>query len=330
MLGRTIIVSFLFLALSMPAVARSSDDLFSRLQQNVWYLQTGDKAARLYVTEIGQGAPVVFLHGGPGNDFNYIIDALRPHLGRHRFILFDQRGSLLSPVAAEQVKTLSLAVLVDDLETLRQALGEDKLVLFGHSFGTLLAEAYFEKYPEHVAGMVLAASMPAQTPEGGFAALLKAMRPRQNALRDRPLVLETLAAEGFPTDPADDTPRQHSDRWRLTNLAAGNLVRLDRWRSIQGGDVYYSEAVDSAIGDTIPGAIDLGPTLNRHPIPITVIDGDQDYLDPSAGGWRAQAKRSPRITLRTVPEAGHYAWIDNPSVFARDLEIGLRTADSRK
>src|SRR6185312_5393397 len=133
-------------------------DVFNQVQQNAWYLSTTDHVAKLFVTGIGRGAPVVFLHGGPGRDFHYIIDALRPQLERHAFVLYDQRGSVLSPVPAGTEGKLTMRQMVDDLEALRVALGRDRLVLFGHSFGSLLAMAYYRTYPSHVERMVLAGS----------------------------------------------------------------------------------------------------------------------------------------------------------------------------
>ena len=115
----------------------ATSDVFDALLQNVWYLQTRDKQAQIYVTSLGQGPMVVVLNGGPGNDFNYAVDAVRGLAGKYRFVFFDQRGSVLSPVPPNAAKNLSIATLVADLDTLRQALHQQKVVLFGHSFGTL-------------------------------------------------------------------------------------------------------------------------------------------------------------------------------------------------
>ena len=87
-----IFAALLTITISVPISARAepaASPIFSELQRNTWYLPTANGAARLYVTEIGRGPPVIFLHEGPGNDFQYIVPALRPHLLTHRFILFD-------------------------------------------------------------------------------------------------------------------------------------------------------------------------------------------------------------------------------------------------
>lgn len=297
-------------------------DTFDALLDNSWYLPTADKSAHLYVTELGEGAPVVVLHGGAGDDFNYLVDAVRPETARFRFVLFDQRGSALSPVSGAAVKSITLDTLVDDLETLRLALGQERLVLLGHSFGSLLALRYYEKYPTHVAGLVLTGAFVPATP-GGLGAMFKAIRARQTALRQRPLVAQVLKTEGLDGDAKAMTPAQRSARSRILGYADLNLVHVERWRQLQ--PLFYNSAVDDAVGDSLPPSFDIRPTLTAHPVPIDIIQGDQDYVDPGASGWRDTGAK-----VRVIPDAGHMAWIDNPDAFSAALHAALRdTAASR-
>jgi len=311
------------LAARTPVAAQP--DVFDQLQENVWYLHTADKAARLYVTSIGRGAPVVFLHGGPGNDFNYFVDALKPHLSDRRFILFDQRGSLLSPVPDAKVKDLKLQQLVDDLEKLRVATGQEKMVLLGHSFGTYLALTYYLQHPDHVAALVLADSFP---PASKLGDVVKAIRSRQQVLQMRAEIAEQLKADGLSDDPTADTPEQAEARWRIAKFAAINIMHLDRWRQAQGAEVYYNGPVDDAIGDSLPDVLDIVPTLKAHPIPVTVIQGDHDFADPSAQTWSALEATPDGKTIKVdvMPDAGHYSWIDAPSEFSSALENALQRA----
>jgi pimeloyl-ACP methyl ester carboxylesterase len=319
-------LAVLALAITQPAIAAPSHaDVFDRLQENVWYLKTADKAARLYVTSIGKGAPVVFLHGGPGNDFNYFVDALVPHLTQNKFILFDQRGSLLSPVGDANIKALTLQQLVDDLEALRIATGQDKMVLLGHSFGSYLALTYYKEHPDNVAALILTGAFP---PSGRIMDVIKAMRPRQKSLQSRPAIAAQLKAEGLPDDAAKDTPQQSEARWRIGEFAPMNVIDLGRWRQAQGGEVYYNKDVDDTIGDSLPDELDIIPTLKAHPIPVTIIQGDQDYLDPGAQAWKALAATPDGKTVKVevMPRAGHYSWIDAPDEFSRALDEGLKRA----
>jgi proline-specific peptidase len=297
-------------------------DVFNQVQRNAWYLPTTDHVAKLFVTEIGQGSPVVFLHGGPGRDFHYIIDALRPQLGRHAFVLYDQRGSVLSPVPAGTEGKLTMRQMVDDLEALRVALGRDRLVLFGHSFGSLLAMAYYRAHPAHVERLVLAGSMPPVMDKAMADAYDKALDQRETAMMSREdAIARALAEAGLPSDKGRDTPRQARMRLRIRYNAPLDLVHVERWHQLTSGGIYYNHAAGAAIAASMP-VWDVRPAIDAHPVPITVIQGGSDYLDPSASLWSALAKAG-KIRLHVIRDAGHCAWIDQPQAFAEALRDGL-------
>ncbi len=54
---------------------------------------------------------------------------------------------------------------VEDIEAIRQAAGYEKLVLYGTSYGTKVAEEYAERYPQHVESLVLDSVVPPNGPE---------------------------------------------------------------------------------------------------------------------------------------------------------------------
>lgn len=327
--------SVLLLAASSASGAEPRLDAFDAIHRNAWYLPTQDKAARLFVTEMGTGPKVVVLHGGPGGDFQYLVDAVRPHADRNTFVLFDQRGSVLSPVRKGREPDLTFEKAVEDIETLRQALGEEKLVLLGHSFGTVFALAYYERHPDRVAGLILTASAPPRTPPGGnFSDLIQAARPAMQALAARPEVAQAIQAAGLPAEGAPETPQQASLRNKIAWSAAYNLARPERWRDLKGGGVLHSSAAEEAIGATLPETYDVGRALRDHAVPVTVIQGDQDYLDPAGRSWRELASEdlggaAGSVAIEVLPQAGHYAWIDQPQRFRDALRRALARPRAR-
>jgi proline iminopeptidase len=106
------------------------------------------------------GKPVVMLHGGPGAGCTQgMRRAFDPD--RFRVVLFDQRNSGRStPYAGNPEVDLSANTtphLVADLERLREHLGIDRWLVWGGSWGTTLAFAYAEAFPERVTEMLLVA-----------------------------------------------------------------------------------------------------------------------------------------------------------------------------
>ena len=109
----------------------------------------------LYVEECGlaHGQPVLFLHGGPGSGCSAAQRQLfDPE--RYRVIFVDQRGCGRSHPLG-RIEDNTTTHLVADLEYLRDALGIRSWIVFGGSWGSLLALAYAQIYPESVQGMVL-------------------------------------------------------------------------------------------------------------------------------------------------------------------------------
>ncbi len=117
-------------------------------------LPVGDEH-QLYVEVSGtaDALPVLFLHGGPGGGaqpwHRRFFDPLR-----YRIILFDQRACGRSTPHAS-LESNTTWHLVEDMETLRQELAIEKWVLFGGSWGSTLALAYAERYPQRVLHLIL-------------------------------------------------------------------------------------------------------------------------------------------------------------------------------
>ncbi|MET0064665.1 MAG: prolyl aminopeptidase [Candidatus Thiodiazotropha endolucinida] len=110
---------------------------------------------RLYVEQVGKpdGIPALFLHGGPGAGCEpYHRRFFNPD--HYRVVLFDQRGCGHStPHASLEANTTW--DLVGDIEKIRQQLNIEQWLLFGGSWGSTLALAYAQSYPDRVTGMVL-------------------------------------------------------------------------------------------------------------------------------------------------------------------------------
>jgi len=121
------------------------------------YLKVSDNPPHaLYWSEYGnrKGAPVLFVHGGPGG-------GTKPDNARffdpdhYRIILFDQRGAGASePFASLEANTTPH--LIEDIVKLRDHLKiRGKAHMFGGSWGSTLTLAYGIKHPETVKSQAL-------------------------------------------------------------------------------------------------------------------------------------------------------------------------------
>ncbi len=136
-----------------PSAARS--DIFPPLEPYASGLLTLDSRHRMYWETCGKpdGAPILFLHGGPG------AGATSAHRrffdpAHYRIVIFDQRGAGRSQPHGELADNTT-PLLVDDIERLRRHLGVESWLVFGGSWGSTLALAYAEAHPERVRGLIL-------------------------------------------------------------------------------------------------------------------------------------------------------------------------------
>jgi len=91
----------------------------------------------LNVEEVGNGFPLIVLHGGPGLDhsmFRPYLDALGDE---YRLLHIDERGQGRSDRV--DPATLSLEVFARDVDLLAEALELESFALLGHSFGAIIA-----------------------------------------------------------------------------------------------------------------------------------------------------------------------------------------------
>jgi proline iminopeptidase len=139
----------------LPAMINRRRDLYPAIEP----YRTGrlrlDGHHTMYWEESGnpRGAPVLFLHGGPGAGATPVHRRFFDP-DHWRIVIFDQRGAGRSTPLGE-TKYNSPAHLVADIERLRIALGIDKWLVFGGSWGSTLALDYAETHPRHCAGLIL-------------------------------------------------------------------------------------------------------------------------------------------------------------------------------
>lgn len=104
-----------------------------------------------------KGMPAIFLHGGPGGGgikgFRKMFDP-----EKYLIIYFDQRGCGKSTPSISEKPDLennNTQILISDIEQLRTHLAIDQWIVSGGSWGTTLALAYAQAYPEKVMGILV-------------------------------------------------------------------------------------------------------------------------------------------------------------------------------
>ncbi|NUO80027.1 alpha/beta fold hydrolase [candidate division KSB1 bacterium] len=146
----------------------------------------------LYYKTIGEGEPIVILHGGPGLDHSYFLPQMERLAKSYKLIFFDQRASGRSS-APKDSTGMTLDHFIADIDGVRQAFGLEKMHLMAHSWGGLLAMNYALKHSAHLKSLILVNSVSANSADRALADKnLQSRYTRQDSL-DRAQVMQRPA-----------------------------------------------------------------------------------------------------------------------------------------
>lgn len=106
------------------------------------------------VETLGSGDPIFFFAGGPGNSHDYMQGNFGHYYKNHQVVFIDMLGCGLSDDAKDK-NEYSVQNDAYTVEQVRKTLGFKKITIVGHSYGTVVAQAYATTYPKHVSKMVL-------------------------------------------------------------------------------------------------------------------------------------------------------------------------------
>ncbi|MEE6178209.1 prolyl aminopeptidase [Mycobacterium sp. 050134] len=267
------------------------------------------------------GVPALGVHGGPGSG---CVPGMRRPFDpkKYRLVLFDQRGCGRStPHASDPSVGLAANTtdhLLADMELLRAHLCVDRWVVAGWSWGTTLALAYAEQYPEHVAALVLTAITTTTAREVQWITRdVGRLFPAQWArFRDgvpeadrEGLLVEAYARLLHHRDPAiRDKAAWDWCTWKDSHVNLGPTPRPRLGNAEPGFRMCFSRLVTHySRHDAWRGEGELLRNVSKiaH-IPAAVIHGRLDVSSPPDIAWHL-AQAWPAAKLHIVPAAGHSA-----------------------
>src|ERR1700721_4194539 len=120
-----------------------------------------DGKYKVWTQKIGSGSlKGLLLHGGPGFSHEYLeaMESFLPQAGIEMYY-YDQLGCNNSD-HPDDASLWTLARYTQEVEEVRRALGLEHFVLFGHSWGGILALEYALNHQEFLRGLVISDMMP--------------------------------------------------------------------------------------------------------------------------------------------------------------------------
>ncbi len=247
---------------------------------------------------VGDGPPVLLLHGGPGLSYEY-LDGLAAELGPdYRVAAYQQRG--LEPSTVEGPFTVAQAIA--DVLAVFDGLEWSRALLVGHSWGGHLALRFAAAHPTRLLG-ALAVDPLGIVGDGGMAAFeaeMLARTPKEDRERARALDERAMAGDGT----AEDGLESLRIVWPAYFADPGSAPVMPPIRM-------SVEAYSGIIGEVAAGAEEVASRLATSGVPYGVVAGAGSPM-PWGQAARASADVAPQAFLTVIPAAGHFPWLEVP------------------
>jgi pimeloyl-ACP methyl ester carboxylesterase len=297
------------------------------------YLKIGGIEQWITIRGENRDNPVIlFLHGGPGDATNpWGYAAFRSWLKYFTVVQWDQRGAArtFGRNGVSSASTITPDRMVQDgielADSLKDRLHKDKIVLVGHSWGSVLGFFMVEKRPNLFYAFVGTGQVAAEFSRSS--AVAYAAVSERASHEGNLQAVEELKAVGPP-------PYKDGKGFGV----------LHKWAMLfERGDVFLASALGFAfqapgysvrdINDWFEGQRVSGDHLVPHfdeldrkllggelAVPVVVIQGAQDYTTPtSLAKTYVDSLHAPRKAFVTIQGAGHFAVFTNQDEFLRDL-----------
>jgi proline iminopeptidase len=278
---------------------------------------TARDGTQLHYERRGSGRRVYALSGGPASDLRYLADDLVPFAGELELVFHDYRGSGRSGSAPPE--TYTLAQCADDLDALRSELGDDKIVVIGHSMGGFVALFYALRHPAHCERLVLVGAFPCAVPRKMMPPTLRALgwtraakmmaralwwlvafswQPRSDERTRRLYAIGATMQEGLPAVRAREIERERELGLPLDN---DNVRPLQRTFT----------------------ALDLTDDLPAITCPVLVLYGERDAM--AVSGAERFRRRLPVARLAVLEHIGHDPFFEAPTLACDEVRSFLNS-----
>lgn len=239
---------------------------------------------------------VVMVHGGPGGDHTVSKPYFSQLTDIAQVVYYDHRGNGRSDLCDEE--TWNLEQWGDDLKGLSDALGIEKPIVIGTSFGGFVTLAYATKYPDHAAGIALIST----SAKMEFSSVYEAFRHLGGEeIRD--------IAEAYWENPTDEGRALYRDRcvpyYSFTTGAPTDWLTRVLWRN------------ETALWFNGPnnehGHFDYRSGLSRIIGPTLVMVGEEDPITPPEFSDTIAAElQADRMKYIRFENCGHGVIGDKP------------------
>ncbi len=276
----------------------------------------------LYHFAAGEGRNVLIIHGGPGFPNREPWAGLEALTGEYQFHYYDQRGcgkstrpidTFSSSNYYENVSTLDkalgLGAQIADIERIRRILGDEKIIVIGHSWGGFMASLYAAEFPEHVEALILVAPadvlVMSQDEGGGLYEEVRTRLPEEMHEEYAAYLEDYFDYKNIFSKSEADLVASHEafSKYFATAIGAEPLPEQGNGGGWMVHAMYFGMGLQHDYRDALK---DVGA-------PVLVIQGADDLQAEQVS--RAYVDAFPNARFTVIEDVGHVSIVDHPAKF---------------
>ena len=265
----------------------------------------------------GNKTPILVLHGGPGYP-SYYLNSLKSLANDRSVILFDQLGCGRSDILTDTT-LMTIDAYVAQTRKLIEHLKIEKVIIYGHSWGTMLGTEYYKKYPDNIDALILGSpsidlnmwqndtdKLLAQLPDSIRVPLVN---HKNNSIPDTTAL--NKAIDYF----------YHEFYTRKLPLSKDIIKADSSWYAKESTVYEYMWGIEEYSVNGILNGYDGKEILKKINVPVLYITGEFDTATP----WTVKKYQeiTPNSRLEIIEEAGHQTLNDNEEIELKIIESFL-------
>lgn len=270
----------------------------------------------IYVKIIGQGEPILFLHGGPGLSHDYFLPHVEKLAESYTLIFFDQRGGGRSATDLTNDQ-MTMGYFMGDIRGILEQLNLEKVHVVGHSFGGLLAMKFATENPGKVKSLIFCSSVAGSKEFEGLSAKNQAKATTRSDVKARSTI---FASEHFKKGDPGAYELLFKIGFKRSFFDTLNIDKLSL--RLNDGFSKTSKLLYGLSPEVI--AYDYHSALAKLKVPALVIHGEADLI-PIEGSQKL-ASSIAGTQMVVMKKSGHFPFIEEPQEFIKVVNDFLTTA----
>lgn len=259
----------------------------------------------LFVRTAGDPTPgnvLIAINGGPGQSSSYMRNLDRLAGAEFAVVTYDQRGTGRS---TEPSNGYGLTEYAADLEAIRQAVGVQKIHIFGHSWGGIIAMCYAAVYPQNIRSIILMGSGPPTR---------EAAQAGQARLNKR---IVSLQEQGIIARAQPGNMKKMVELILPAYFSDANFPVPVELKNTDFNTTTYQQTL-AALGDW-----DLSMDVAKLTHPVLFLWGEDDPFGISMAEATKNALSSAEVEVAELKGCGHY-WHECGNMFFSHVRAFLK------